>query len=102
MNEEVGYVSPADFDAPKTAADGVKIKDEIDLSTMDEILVYLNDEIAAYKGTERLVTKKRHKDGFTLEQQLEVNQVLAGKLELIRNTIIATIEGIQEKYDERG
>lgn len=98
MNDEVGYVSPADFDAPAIASAGVKPQDELNLSTMEEVVYYLDKEIAEYSGIKRL--KIKDDNGFTVEQQLAINQSILTRLEIIRDTIIDTMEGIRNKYDE--
>lgn len=97
-DNEVSYVSPADFDVPGTPDEDVKVKDEVDLPILEDVIVYLNKEIDKCTRIDSLSVKQEN--GLTIDQQIVVQQELARKLNLIKTSIQAVIDGIQEKYDE--
>lgn len=100
-DNDFGYVSPADFDEPGTPDEDIKVKDEVDLPILEEVILYLDREIDRCTRIESLsLQADRNTNGLTLNQQLEVQQELSRKLGLIRASIKAVIDGIEEKYDE--
>lgn len=96
---DFGYVSPADFDEPGTPDEDIKVKDEVDLPVLEEVIYYLDKEIDKCTRIEGL-SAGTSSNGLTLDQQLVVQQELSRKLNLIKVSIKAVIEGIEEKYDE--
>ena len=98
LEEEVGYLSPADFDEPETTDAGVNPKDENDMTTLQAVLYYLERQIYKLKTIDSLdITQKL----FPIDAQLKINQDVADKLDIARAHIKQTIEGIEDKYDER-
>lgn len=98
-DNDVQYVSPADFDEPGTPDDDIKVRDEVDLPILEEVVLYLEREIDKCTRIESLHADEKA-NGLTLEQQLVVQQELSRKLGLAKTSIQAIIEGIEEKYDD--
>jgi hypothetical protein len=98
-DNDVVYVSPADFDEPGDVIDDIKHQDEVDLPVLKEVVHYLDQEIAKAAHTDSLAPTEDTK-GFSLEQRWAVQRELGRKLGLIKTSVKAVIEGIDEKYDE--
>jgi hypothetical protein len=99
LDNDFGYVSPADFDEPGDKEDDIKHKDEVDLPILEEVVHYLDKQIAKTTNTDSLAPTEDTKD-MTLEQRWAVQRELGRKLGLIKASITAVIEGIDDKYDE--
>lgn len=98
-DNDYGYVSPADFDEPGTPEEDVKHQDETDLPVLEEVMIYLNNEIAKTNHVDSMEATD-DTAGMSLEQRWAVQREIGRKLGLIRISIQAVIEGIEEKYDE--
>ena len=98
-DNDVAYVSPADFDEPGTPDEDIKARDEIDLPVLEEVMYYLDKEIAKTSHVDALAPTEDTAD-MSLEQRWVIQREISRKLGLIKNSIQAVIEGIEEKYDE--
>jgi hypothetical protein len=96
--EDFGYVSPADFDEPGDTQDDIKVKDEVDLPILEEVVIYLQHQIDKCSSIHVLEVKPE--SGLSIEQQLVMYQQLAIKLGTAKKSIEAIIEGIDDKYDD--
>lgn len=98
-DNDYGYVSPADFDEPGTPEEDIKHQDEVDLPVLEEVMIYLDREIAKTSHVDSLEATSETAE-MTLEQRWAIQRELARKLGLIKMSIQSVIDGIEEKYDE--
>lgn len=98
--EDLDYVSSSD-DAitVEDAADGVSIKDENDLSTLERVLLVLDKRAKEYEFSVQRLNPKDPR--FTMDEQVEMNQEHAVLCKVLHKMIEDAISGVEGKYSER-
>lgn len=96
----LGYVSSApDFQIPEKA--GPKVKDEADISTLENVFELIQNRKAYYASIDSLSLEEDVVSVLDIEQQLAVNKKVVFHLQEIETLLLGTINQVREKLNGR-